>query len=109
MSSLVLARSASSSSRCSRRGGRRPGERALGFAKALKQDLHGTHVRVKLATFGEADTGYWAAHPSSRQHVPWISRTGLIPTLSSEWAGERIVLQVCVGGGTRRRACRHVR
>ena len=31
--------------------------------------------------------------------MPWISRTGLIPTLSSGWAGERIVRQVCVGGG----------
>lgn len=71
----------------------------LGFAKALKQDLYGTHVQVKLATFGETDTGYWAAHPDSRQHVPWISLTGLIPTLSSEFVGERITRQIVLRRG----------
>lgn len=73
----------------------------LGFTKALKQDFHGTHVHVKLATFGEADTGYWDANPGSRQHVPWISRTGLIPTLSSEFCGERIARQVALRRGDR--------
>lgn len=99
-----------------------------GLTHALQQDCHGTHIKVMLATctpprcapripaaasqtghhpsattlsraVGEAETGYWDANPGSRQYVPWISRTGLIPTLSSGWAGERIVRQVCVRGG----------
>ena len=57
------------------------------------------HVQVKLATFGEADTGYWAAHPNARQYVPWISRTGIIPTLSSEFCGECITCQVLLQRG----------
>jgi len=61
-----------------------------GLCEALKQDLHGSHVSAVMCTFGETDSGYWDANPGSRPFVPWISRTGLIPTLSSEYCGERI-------------------
>ena len=60
---------------CSNRNGLR------GLVSALRQDLHGSNVSVVPVCLGETDTGYWDAHPGSRQYVPWISK--FIPTYSS--------------------------
>lgn len=57
-----------------------------GFTEALRADLHGTGIGVSNVVMGHVDSPYYENNPGTTERIAKLDR--LIPTLSSEQAGE---------------------
>jgi short-subunit dehydrogenase len=60
-----------------------------GFSEALGQDLHGSGVKVALATFAKVDSDYFSTNPNAADRLPGAQ--ALVRVLSPEQAAEAIV------------------
>ena len=60
-----------------------------GFSEALAQDLHGSGVRVALATFAKVDSDYFTKNPNAADRLPGAQ--ALIRVLKPEDAAQAIL------------------
>jgi len=60
-----------------------------GLHEALRQDLAGTGVRSCHVILGEVESGYFAANPGTREHIPRVGR--VIGVITPERAARAVV------------------
>lgn len=63
-----------------------------GFSEAIRVDLRSTGVTVTEVYMSRVSSSYWAHNPGTEERIPAVDR--LVPTMSSERAGEVIARAV---------------